>query len=816
MRLPPAGRLLLLALALLLLVLPQSPAAAQGTLNLVPDPIALADLRLGISLRHAEPLAGGDAEARWAEVVDAHDRYLAAMRALRDGSIEAALQARWAAEAGGLWANPTALRADLRRRQAVDAEIARLDVALISDIVEALGESVRPAIEAFAARRASERELPRLGVSHRAAIVDMRSADRILESRFPDGEARSRILASARAFDREQAALIRRLVEASIARDIRLTERAAAEPVDWSDPAAAQATLQARLAAERAAHPETEEASSRLLARKRALVEAAVRELPFDDARELRNRLRRADPWLNWQVDGAERHFRAALRNERLDERGRAVVREQYEAWARAEERLFAELEQAVSASGGGTSAHFEALQSHRSALRELESTTIARLRDSVELVLTEEEQERLFLSDPFEPMEAAGQPQSELELATAASSAGSYRGDRYRMGATIRPPDPALPLSWMEGATADERAVVETIVTDALAEWMADLAQRVDRIGRTLIGAREAFLQPTHNPEAFELALAAAMTDLEAADAHAVRMGAALAAALPPERADALACATLERRLEIWVDDDQLLTFRTDWEWELLGNPPRAARIAAQASSTPSLQAALLAEGEELIAAARARRAAEIEAGSAAVRIGEPMLQRRADETPDDARAREARAAELRAAERALIEAIRGSGNRFRAALGRMSAGLDDETTIRLRVLYERDAYPTLVFDSRKAEPFAVQALALPSLDAERRQALTTLLDEHARVRDRQLLAFIDGMRAKPARDSAYPVQVANARLMRRFFERNELHTRLVFALRRLLTEEEAGSIRALDRYELLTSRLTGRWHDD
>lgn len=137
MRPRPAGRLLVLAFASFLALLAHAPAAAQGTLGLFPDPIALADLRLGISLRHPEPLVGPDAEARWAEVVRAHDRSLAAMRALRDGSIEAALQARWAAEAAGLWADPDALRADLRRRQSVDAEIARLDAALISEIVEA-------------------------------------------------------------------------------------------------------------------------------------------------------------------------------------------------------------------------------------------------------------------------------------------------------------------------------------------------------------------------------------------------------------------------------------------------------------------------------------------------------------------------------------------------------------------------------------------------------------------------------------------------------------------------------------------------------
>ncbi|MBL9147681.1 MAG: hypothetical protein JNM94_03215, partial [Phycisphaerae bacterium] len=54
-----------------------------------------------------------------------------------------------------------------------------------------------------------------------------------------------------------------------------------------------------------------------------------------------------------------------------------------------------------------------------------------------------------------------------------------------------------------------------------------------------------------------------------------------------------------------------------------------------------------------------------------------------------------------------------------------------------------------------------------------------------------------------------------ANLRRAREFFDRQELHTRLVFALRRIVTPKELRAVPALERYETLVARVPSVWHE-
>lgn len=89
-------------------------------------------------------------------------------------------------------------------------------------------------------------------------------------------------------------------------------------------------------------------------------------------------------------------------------------------------------------------------------------------------------------------------------------------------------------------------------------------------------------------------------------------------------------------------------------------------------------------------------------------------------------------------------------------------------------------------------------------------------LRDEFDERRARVAFAYVDQVRSQPAITAADPHAVAGSRRAAEFFERGEVNTRAVWALRRELSPQERAQIRALEEYERLVSQLRGNFWDE
>jgi hypothetical protein len=799
------ARLLIAALVLLGIA---PLLAAQTSQGLVADPITLADLRLGIALRSESAFD----ESRWAAVEAAHDTYLAAVRDLEKGPIDAALP-EWA-RCQQLF-DPALVRSFLPRANAIDAKIAALDATLFDSTLQALGDDSRRAVDGLRQRRAADRAHGFLAAYHRYPF-ETDAADRVLSARLLSAEARVRIRQLAFDFDRQQAALRRRYADAWIERVIRIATLHRDAPIDGTQPDA-QDRYRERFAAEQAAHPEVEDTSRKLVSLRERFVADAVRDLSFDARRETLANLVQRNPWSSPTRDpyGLERRFRAALRLKDLDAETAKEVRTLYETWAAEDERLQREYQKALALTTTGTQEHFDAMNAHREGgmkAGDVAHTTLFKLLGAERFEATE--RSKSGASDPFDDggrnadltsleRRAGGGPDDDPDAST-----------RYRWNVTVPAPSADQYLVWMLTATESERAVVEAVIADREQSWNDAIAPALAQARGALEAVRGIrWQEPQHDD--LESALGRCVAAYDAADAHAREVAEALRAALPESYADAIAAATLERRLEIQVADESLMGVTTSWEYELLGNVARALRTALSPEAVAALRTDLLREGDLLVAAARARRADVASLALAEVRALAAAKAAAAAGTPVDP---ERRNDEMLDRERQGVESRRRSTDGYRASLARLSATLSPDDARALRLAYERDVYPELFFDRRDPTPLAAllqRGLAADDDADERRAAIDEAVAAHAARRANQVFAWIDACRANPVFGREDQYEQANLRRAREFFDRQELHTRLVFALRRIVTPEEIRTVPALDRYEALVARVPSVWHE-
>ncbi|MBL9148496.1 MAG: hypothetical protein JNM94_07360, partial [Phycisphaerae bacterium] len=768
--------------------------AAQTSQGLVADPITLADLRLGITLRADTAFD----ESRWAAVEAAHDTYLAAFRDLERGPIDAAMP-EWARCQQRF--DPALVRSFLPRANAIDAKLAALDGTLLDSTLQALGDDSRRAVDGLRQRRAADRAHGFLASWNRLPFAPD-TADRALSARLLTVEERARILQLAFDFDSQLAVLRRRYGDASIDRVIRLATLHHNAPIDGTQPDVHDRYME-RYAAEQAAHPEVEDTSRKLVSLRERFVAETTRDLSFDARRETLATLIQRDPWNSPAHDPyrMERRFRAALRLKDLDPETAKEVRTLYETWAAEDERLQREYDKAVAVTALGGQEHFDAMNAHREGSKKAGEAASTKLFKTLGAERFEAAGKSLWGSgDPFNDSDAAGR----TELTALERRAGGGPEDDpdanagHRWQATVPAPSADQYLVWMPTATESEGAVVAAVIADREQSWKDTIAPALAQARGALEAVRGIrWQEPRHDD--LESALERCVAAYDAADAHAREIAEALRAALPESHADAIAAATLERRLEIQVADESLMGVTTSWEYELLGNVARAVRTALAPEATAALRSDLLREGDLLVAAARARRADVASLALAEVRALAAAKAAAAAGTPVDPARRND---EMLDRERQGVESRRRSTDAYRASLARLSASLPPDDVRALRLAYERDVYPELFFDRRDPTPLAAllqRGLAADDDADERRAAIDEAVAAHLTRRANQVFAWIDACRANPVFGREDQYEQANLRRAREFFDRQELHTRLVFALRRIVTPKELRAVPAL-----------------
>jgi hypothetical protein len=787
-------------------------AHAQNADSLSADPIPLAQLRLAISIRTVQPID----ESHWQSVERAHDAYLEAVRAAR---VAVAPLVDMHRPLLPVDEDPEALRALLRDAATVQGRMTGLEATLFREISEALGEMFREAVDAVAVHRSLER----LAVQHWSLTgfsVRMNLTELPLLAPALSIEDRRRIIEFARDCDRQQVDLVRSIVERSTERSVRRAQRNRDEPIARGDPDSA-ARWQARDAAIKSEFADIDDNLSRLFEVRRRFITRSLGALEFEARRAVRSELGHNDQTVP-DPFGMERRFRACLRSPKLDQPSKDAVRELYQAWAAEEERRTVTVESTILS---GASVDPKARTALQEAYTDLARPYLERLRNALPAFRFDNEVEEVWRRDPFDPVVRAADDVFALERRAASMvDDGNENADRFRMHLSVRAPDPQLILAWLHDANEVERDIVETIVRDEKAAWSSALGDRLASITTAERNCRWLGQLPNVSPASVRASLVDVTPALEAADARVTNLFTALRASLPAERAAALACAELERRLEVWVDDESLMGVNLSWEIELAPNLARVVRGEREQAGLgfEALAKALVVEAPAVVRAARSRRV-----GLAAFAIETLDLQREAARL--EAEAIEANPgglpaapAELIAAREALASTTqrllalrRKSTDDLRAALGRVVSGLDEAERASLRLAYEREAYPEAFNDRRDPTAIIERAKTLLPPDDERRAAIDALLKTHRDRNTIRVIKLIDMRRSQPAIDQPSPYELANVRNARDFFERNELHTRTIFALRRLLTADEVRRIPAAANYERLIARLGPRWWD-
>ncbi|MFO0827875.1 MAG: hypothetical protein U0572_06960 [Phycisphaerales bacterium] len=803
-------RAIAVVLVCLTLALVAAAARGQGAYDIAPDPIALAELRLGIASRVATPISEDD----WLAIEQAHDAYLASMRELRDGSIAAALDAL-APITANPWAHPDEMRDVLRRGDSIADRIAAADNALFDAVLVRLGEACQPAIQSLRDRRSATRSANTLRrIVWLNERVDL--ADPFWTATLLSPEERERIAPLIQAFEARQAALLRSVLDTALRRQLRIVEVSKAAPLDFND-REAWAINKTRWDRERAEHPEHEKAIEKLHEAQQQFRSSVLREVSFDARREIIARLDdRKDDFYQLRTPIVERWFRAALRSRALSAETRAALREQYQRWAEADEKLL----DAYRADPGKVDAtgdtRFTRAQETNSARDECAAKAFTELRPLLPKELGERVAQLVFDTDPFDghaPEDA--DPSGDAPLVRRVGSIGGSGQEniaRYRMQWNLRPLEDALLTARLVDATPEERTTIAAIVADAKDAWIRDVAPLVTKAS----GLDSVPWQEDAQEDAVAESVRAKLEAHEATEKLDRATFDALAAALPATRAGALRLARLERMLETWADHESLMAANTAWEVELLPNVARVVRTTATDASGPAVGQVLDVEGDALVAAARDRRRDGFRLVAEAAMLMNRSMKAQSDQSPEGQKRFQEAIERERTAGEQLVDLRRRTSAEFRRVLGRMLDAAPEAERTEMRLAYEREAYPELFFDRRSFQPWFDRALTLPTLDDERRARLRAMADDWWRRRAAQLFAYVDLMHAKPAAKTPDPNGESNRRRARDFFERNELNTRAVIALRRALTAEERERIRGLDDYERLVARLSGRFWDD
>lgn len=808
-----------------------SPALAQSSDALVADPIRLADLRLAISLR-ADAFAGPNdgarvgaplGEDRWQKVEAAHDAYLESLKSLRSSLIDPAIERL--RQAPPWYESPDSFRARRQEGARIAPRIADIEEKLFQAVEVALGEELRSAVDGARVQRALARAAQQDNMLTGFA-VHMDLSERVLRASSLTREERTRLVERVRDLDRQQLELTRRIVSGLMERGERLTAKHHEDPIP---PGGDSGSLwRAHFEEIRAQFPEVDESLAKLTELRRRFLTETLRGLPMDTRRHVRQELLNRKQLVADDQFGMERRFRAMLRSTKLDAAMKERVRELYRAWVEEDERLALATEIEALASGPRPQDRDadNALQADRNKIAE---RSLGRLRELLPDFRFGDEIEEVWRVDAFVATPApADQTSLERRVASEVDD-GNENLQRWRMNLSVRTPDAGLLFAWIADATPEERSVIETLFRDASVAWrdlLAGRLQNITRVERDAPSLRWQFRGEHKHREsvaAMRDGLRSLALTFDDADARTRELFASLRAALPPDRAEALACAEAERRLELWVDDESTLSIESSWEFELVPNLARVMRVAFDDDTLTSHRAALVpllaAEGTAIVATARDRRIrlAQLAADGIDLLLRNAALDAEGAEgaTPAGREPSPERTAldEERAAHPGKVVALRRtSADAMRAALARLTEPLPVADRPIVRLLYEREAYPELFLDRRDATPIAERAKALVAKDEARSNAIDALMATHRLKRAQQVIAFVDGIRANPAFGQPEPHELANRRRHREHFDRSELHTRLIFGLRRILTAEECRRIRSLNEYEALVARL-GHW---
>ncbi len=836
------ARSLLVFWALVIGIGLSAPAHAQGYAGLLPEPIGLSELGVWLATRVMPPLTDRERE----EVLRAHDDYRQAYRALADGELEAA-----AVASGREQATDPASRAAARRMvTASTARIAALDEALFDAIAVQFEGDRRLGFETIRHARSIQRLLStesRFSLGFSPMMAQLVREPRMLtpeervaiEPRLRDAEPRfdtlSRQVVESTA--RFNAALGRRL-EVHAAQGISQQEayelsRAEAESElgDWLLP------------------------MRRLIDASNQLRKELEGMISFDAQRELSRRLLSSERHPFHQSGSSfEPSVRAYLRSAK-DPAQHADVETIYRRWAKDDEAYIAQTLELASDPAKARQLYGE-LQTYREARDEIARNA----EQAVTALLDQAAQEKFYgdgvYADSFDPsMDHSGPAPEELPLlrhvASEGLSANSDDQQRYRMDWRPRSMDASAVFAWFGAFTPDERVTIETVVRDAAERWSKEIApvfeeidKRWNAIATQLMDAdRELRGQPA--PELSEF-LAHAETRIAALD-QAVAFDAAvfdgLAVVLGPADALEVALARCERLVEVWADGESLLS--VPWSHELLPNLPRLLRTDTPPAFRAAAEETVLANAANLATICRDRRCTRLRregeqtwssylelvlqkamqarakaAEAAAAAQNPPTVAKPADLVPDES---------MFLRQKTLLSdltrecAVHTAAWRdvFRSMLDGIDAhtddhakgGLPDSDRLSLRIAYERAVWPNRFRDIRSPDPLFRAALALDSLDGERRAAVDALQRSSREQLHRWALAALDTLRATPV-DPEKPYDERHQRREARFrCDRAEFDARAVWGLRALLTPAERSQVRSLNEYDLLCTRIGNSW---
>ncbi len=829
------GWLLYFGSVLILLAWAPCAVAAGGW---TPPPIRLCEVGLWLDTRLTVPPTTEERRA----IIAAHDRYWAAYRALDEGAIQAFTGANQS-----LWREPKEWPARRRATFALVDRMAQLDNSLFDAIEAALPEGRRAEFATARQARAIDRTLD-TGALLGPGTLDLHIADIARRMQTLTPEERIAIEPSLRDHEARIAA---------IARDLLLTLRRAhdtadqrlAQRVEQGEP-----VLEAKVVVLTEVEAETPEWTA-LRRKLRAAVAACRADLngmvSFEANRELAYRLygRFADD-SSLKADSIEPRLRVAVRRARSDEE-QAAIMEIYRAWAKEDdafvERILAQLLAAPAAHeirvdlepdfeprqtiGASAMADLDRLLGASGAAeREKAAKSSDQFDDRLDVLRT--------TSIAASAERTADSPLLR-RVATGSASASGNDGPDWRANWKPRPLDSATVLAWLAEASDDQRLIVSTAIQDGTARWRDAIAPQfaaVDAATRAMserLRQRGAALPPDEAAYLDVANLTIAALDAAMASDHTTFED--LAAVVDPALARFLTLARCEREVAVYADGETLVG--TTFGYEVLPNLPTLLRVATAPKARPAAEAVVLEMIGSLPTLARERRLMRLRFDARhlyatnATRAAQDDLRERERNglvSPEEAAAETPRLDARREADsanrRADLDELARQGAAWRDTFDRMleriaasaGEGFSDDDRIALRIAYERSVAPLRFRDLRDPSYLFARARASFKGDPERLRAIDDLEGATKREVDSRFIANIDSFRAHPI------TLVADwdmRGLRREAFlraDRDQLHTRAVWALRAMVPVDQPALARAMREYDRSCVLAGTSWWDE
>ncbi len=817
------------------LCLSASPAArGQGTWGMVPDPISSRDLErmaLGLGLTDAQRQA-----------LDAfHKHYLDQYRTLRQGEIEELLQ-----QTGRMWGrgfpqfDREQIEQAIKSTERVMSRIRSLDDEFFGQLQVVLDEEQAAMLPRSTQERARQRYATgasqMVGRANQAARTDLGRLYEDLELSPQERQAADPFIIG---YETRLTEAAKELYETSTRMFLDMLDALAAQGVDPANPGdiedgeARARMFQGMMAAWAEASKKTAEQAASISDLNRKALKQVAALLSPEMAAQLRGRyLRRAYPDLPMTRQG-ERAFGAALRLDDLPADLRPAVEAASTQFAAARDAIIEEAMEYVDAyrrdlapgrfMGEGRQAYRDQLEEIRTRLAELDGTAV----ESLKATLGPE------LSARLDAFLAAGDPEDRDRGPGGAAGGGPERATASDDGG----PDPFVPrpIGRREagsypaklGLADSERYIVQSLYEDYAVSWerLRDSEVEALRRARESLNAAlrddEATVSPGQVERVYELRqrLHASVMALDAAFFDDLE-----ALTTRPEQAAVVGRLRQARQRYAWNRGvaEPGGGSGPDWGRGRGGGP--GFRGPGGESREWSVDVATIVDELDLAPGARGsaeKALAAYEAGvvdafrtqyETALRLRKEAdlrrVQWRTEEQAQGGDGEQQRARwegfreSMEAQRRALREANDPVVNLNREALAAVTEALPEDSAATVRRTYSRKAWPGVYNVERAAERYLGAALALPDLDEERRQAVTTILDEYAPAYEAVCARMIDAYGGSgempggpdPAAWQRFGEQRRRIEMLA--FDRDELNARAIRQLRGVLDDLQEARI--------------------